>query len=182
MLWMLLIACWRGDIKDLRAELDAMADDLEDVEDDVAGLEAAAQDTGAADSGDTGAQDTEDSAGGETADTGPADTGEPPPPVPGDVYIDARWNSNTRIWSVTVELSEDGDGLVIGSHLNIANEATELRGRCTSFTVDDGWTADTTFTVEVAWASGAESCSQLLPEGAAPATGCDVLFTRPTAC
>lgn len=184
MLWMLLLACWRGDVADLRQELDALADDLEDVEDDVKDLEDAdGEDTGAGDTADTGEPlDTEDSARGETADTAPTDTDEPPPPEPGDIAIDARWDSNTRIWAVTVELSEDGEGVAVGSHLNIDNHQVSLRGRCTAFTIDEGWTASTSFTVEVAWASGAESCGQLLAEGQPAATGCEVLFTRPTGC
>lgn len=182
MLWMLLAACSRGALEDLRAEIAALEDGLEAVEQDVEDLEAAAADTGAADTGDSAGADTEDTSPDETADTGPGDTGESPPPEPGLVFVDAHWDSNTRIWSVTVELSEDGDGVVIGSHLNIDNQMADLRGRCTSFTVDDGWTASTTFTVEVAWASGAQSCAQLLPEGIMPATGCDVLITRPTGC
>lgn len=182
-LLLLLSACVLGDVKALEAQLEATNEDVDGLEGDVDGLE---DDVDGLEGDVDGLEDDVDDIEAQledtgTLDTGALDTGEPPP-EPGEVLIDARWDAASRLWSVVVELDGDGDGSVIASYLNIDSREVELTGRCTEFAIDEQWTAAVTFTAEVEWASGAWSCTQLLHADGQPSDGCAQVVTRPSSC
>lgn len=103
-------------------------------------------------------------------------------PAPGDVFVDAAWDSGSKIWTVSVELSEPGEGGLIGSYVNYDSVELPLTGTCTTAQIDEGWGYAVTFTVEVEWASGAWSCTEVLGPDAQPSTGCEAVRVRPVGC
>lgn len=150
---LMLLACYAGEIERLEGEIDDLQEEVVELEGQIAGADTAAP------------SDSE------------ADT-----PTPGDVFVDAAYDSGPRIWTVSVELSEPGEGVLIGSYVNYDSVELPLTGTCTTAQIDEEWGGYVTFTVEVEWASGAWSCVEVLGPDAQPSTRCEAVKVRPVEC